>query len=398
MLTIIQPYGSMIFLALVFMLNYPTTVFGQEVRQNENGEMIVVNPDGTWYPLQGSRNTSNSKDPFAEENRSGGPEMMPILNKEEQYLKDVAQQRMELITLGDRLYQQHDQLTIEFNRVKQIRLDLTDRYKQLKKMKSEDLDPIGEGLLMDEIEKARADEEYAKERMARTKEMADLVDEVLQMSDKKMLNSIPDLNKDLLAWRYFLEQERKPAYTQATEVIPPSAPRKNETPPVLSPDCEFSFEGVDEFTGKSRKDLVPRTFFSHTRDELKPYFKDHDYITCNGYMTKMSGNLTFLTLEFVIASQDARYAFGGLDKGSILSIRLLNEEYVRLINTKSDGGVVDPLTNFTTYRAQYQLSEYQMRSLEESEVDQVRVVWRTGYEDYEVFELDFFINQFECLK
>ena len=371
--------------------------FSQEVKQNENGEMIVVNPDGSWYYLQPT-GSSSENDPFAEDGRSNGPEMKAMLTKEEREQEEIEQKRMDLITLGDGLFQQHDQLAQEYNRVKQNRIDLVDRYKQLKKMKSEDLDETGEELFLEEIEEARDEEEFARNRVSKTKEIADFVEQMLQMSDRKMMSTFGELEQKMVAWQHFLAEERAPKHVKIKEVGPKNAKPKVGAPPVLSPDCEFAFAGVDEFTGKSRKDLVTRPFFTHTRDELKPYFKDGDYITCNGYMTKMTGNLIFLTLEFTIASPDAKYAFGGLDKGSILSVRLLNEEYVRLVNTKSDSGILDPLNNYTTYRAQYQLTDYQIRELEESEVDQVRVVWRTGYEDYEVFELDFFMNQFKCLK
>ncbi|MEO1713485.1 MAG: hypothetical protein AAFU60_09150, partial [Bacteroidota bacterium] len=121
--------------------------FSQEVKQNENGEMIVVNPDGSWYYLQPT-GSSSENDPFAEDGRSNGPELTPMLGKEERAQKEIDQKRMDLITLGDGLYQQHDQLSQEYNRVKQNRIELVDRYKQLKKMKSEDLDETGEELFL----------------------------------------------------------------------------------------------------------------------------------------------------------------------------------------------------------------------------------------------------------
>ena len=33
-----------------------------------------------------------------------------------------------------------------------------------------------------------------------------------------------------------------------------------------------------------------------------------------------------------------------------------------------------------------------------SELDKMRVVWRTGYEDYQIYHVDFLINQINCLN
>ena len=38
------------------------------------------------------------------------------------------------------------------------------------------------------------------------------------------------------------------------------------------------------------------------------------------------------------------------------------------------------------------------KALKKGEVDRVRIIWDAGYEDYEVYNLDFFINQFKCLN
>ncbi|MEM8909240.1 MAG: hypothetical protein AAGD05_15445, partial [Bacteroidota bacterium] len=89
--------------------------------------------------------------------------------------------------------------------------------------------------------------------------------------------------------------------------------------------------------------------------------------------------------------------FGVLEKGSILSVKLLNGDAVKLFNTKTSTGTVSKLNKTTVYRGQYLISSDQQKQLKKSEVDKVRIVWSTGYEDYDVYELDFFLDQFNCL-
>ena len=56
------------------------------------------------------------------------------------------------------------------------------------------------------------------------------------------------------------------------------------------------------------------------------------------------------------------------------------------------------INNVYTFRGQYPISKGELKVLRRSEVDRARIVWKTGYEDYDILNVDFFINQFNCLK
>ncbi|MCB0679235.1 MAG: hypothetical protein KDC30_21200, partial [Saprospiraceae bacterium] len=99
-----------------------------------------------------------------------------------------------------------------------------------------------------------------------------------------------------------------------------------------------------------------------------------------------------------IYARDALTAFGGIPNNSVLTVRLLNGETVRLFSTKGDQGMLQPNTDTYVFRGQYRLSISQEKMLAEGEADKLRVVWGTGYEDYEVYNLDFFRDQFRCLN
>ncbi|MFT5386870.1 MAG: hypothetical protein ACI81W_004288, partial [Saprospiraceae bacterium] len=162
-------------------------------------------------------------------------------------------------------------------------------------------------------------------------------------------------------------------------------------------ECNLVFDGVDEFSGKKRKDVAEQLFFTHTNEELRSIFKDQDYMTCTGYLSSLTGGLIFLTLNITIASKSAQREYGILEKGSQINIKLLNGENVRLVNKKTNMGTENTLENSVSYRAQYLISSGDEKELKKSEVDKVRIIWSSGYEDYEIYELDFFIDQFNCL-
>jgi hypothetical protein len=168
------------------------------------------------------------------------------------------------------------------------------------------------------------------------------------------------------------------------------------TPPRFP--CDLAFNQVDKFTGKMRREMQPVVLFSHTPKELRAALRDREYIVCRGFLADLSDGLLFLSLEFSIASNNAPVAFGGIPGGSVLSFLLMNGETARLVNSKSDAGVFNAKTGLYTYRSQFQISGVNERILQSAEIDKMRVVWATGYEDYEVFELDFFRNQINCLR
>jgi len=161
-------------------------------------------------------------------------------------------------------------------------------------------------------------------------------------------------------------------------------------------DCSYTYNGVDEFTQKRRMNLSPRLLFGHTNPELKPYLGDESLVTCTGNLTR-SGGFLILELDFVIRSQYANKEFGVLPKGSQLTLKLLNNEKVTLRNQTLSQGKFDPVEKVFTYTARYTISNKQEKRLEKELLDQVRVMWGTGFDDYPIYEVDFFQRQLRCL-
>ncbi|MCB0664762.1 MAG: hypothetical protein KDC80_03020 [Saprospiraceae bacterium] len=162
--------------------------------------------------------------------------------------------------------------------------------------------------------------------------------------------------------------------------------------------CEFSFHGIDEFTNNLKKEMKEELFFSYTDERLKPFLKDIDYVTCKGYLTSISGGFRYLTLIFTIASKNAAREYGYVKTGSLLNLKLLDGETVSLFTQSENQGILDANSGFTTYKVRYPIDYQKEKSLLKSGVDKVRVVWSSGYEDYEVYNIDFFINQLTCLN
>ncbi len=164
-----------------------------------------------------------------------------------------------------------------------------------------------------------------------------------------------------------------------------------------NPPCTFVYSGVDEFTQKEKRQLTAELLFTQTDKRLKPYMKNKEYVTCRGFLTSLSGGFRYLTLEFDIASRTARQEYGHLKSGSLLNIKLLNGETVSLFSQGDSPGTIGT-GQTTTYSVKYPLDFQKEKIFKKSEIDMVRVVWSTGFEDYEVYNIDFMIKQLACLS
>jgi hypothetical protein len=161
-------------------------------------------------------------------------------------------------------------------------------------------------------------------------------------------------------------------------------------------DCDFAYEGEDEKTGQYRRDLQRRLLFTYTDERLRPYLKDKDYLRCEGYLSSLGG-YRFLTLEFTFAYPNAREAYGFIESGSILTIKLLNGDFINLKSGRMDRGSYDTRREILTYSVYYPIDRGQLGLLRNAEVDFIRVFWSSGYEEYKVYQLDFFQQQLRCL-
>ncbi|MEZ4951881.1 MAG: hypothetical protein R2784_21180, partial [Saprospiraceae bacterium] len=161
--------------------------------------------------------------------------------------------------------------------------------------------------------------------------------------------------------------------------------------------CDILFEGVDEFSGYKRKDLSPELFFNYTPEPLRKLYQDEAFMVCEGSMS-LSQGYYYLNLKITINARKADKNYGFLEKGSLLTIKLLNGEIIRLMNNHSDKGVALKNKEGIVYKSQYGIDPLAIKELKKSEVDKVRLFWSTGYEDYEIYELDFFLHQLKCLE
>jgi hypothetical protein len=161
--------------------------------------------------------------------------------------------------------------------------------------------------------------------------------------------------------------------------------------------CRFDTDTIDMTIGIKRLEIHPEVLFTYTDPDLRPFFKNKDLITCRARLSKI-GPYTYLSVEFQIASSHSQSNFGSLAEGSLLRFRLMDGEYVSLYNLKAHNGRIDPYSGYTIFTGQYALGKSELKKLTSTEADKMRVMWSTGYEDYDIYKVDLLIDQLNCLE
>ena len=162
-------------------------------------------------------------------------------------------------------------------------------------------------------------------------------------------------------------------------------------------NCKIRIDTIDLDSKRRQVQVAPSMIFTHTDPDLRPYFKDKELITCKGSLVKI-GTYVYLNIDFQIGSSHSQNNFGALQKESLLRFKLLNGDYVSLYNIKADRGHIDPYSGNIVFSGQYALGKDEIRKLNSSALDKIRVLWATGYEDYDVYFIEFFKNQLNCLE
>jgi hypothetical protein len=168
------------------------------------------------------------------------------------------------------------------------------------------------------------------------------------------------------------------------------------TPPVRP--CAYALERRDEFTGAIYRETQKAELFRFTNNVKKKVLPEGQaHIICKAALATDGGNGKLL-LEFTIQDASARRTFGGLAPRSLLSLRFLDGELITVFNEANIEGQFNGETGVAVFQAVYPISGALQRKLEKNELDQVRVAWSTGYEDYNVQHIGLFQQLTNCIK
>jgi len=161
-------------------------------------------------------------------------------------------------------------------------------------------------------------------------------------------------------------------------------------------NCYVKYDAYDRLSGKRITELKLEDIFSFTHEKLKPYFTDRPFLTCYAGLSRKKDEY-FLQLKFNVDTKYIKTGYNGLSSNSMLRVTLIGGEKVYLKNIYNDLGTRDVEGKIVTYKGIYPISKNDLKLLKKTELDKMGVEWNGGVEEYEVYNIDFLIKQFECL-
>ncbi len=380
-----------------------TPHFAQEIRTNERGEKIIVYPDGTWqyftnFGVPGDALFDPQDSPDYQTAETGGKypvftgKVLPMNNvyvSTDEDARKIFMRRSQIAQEAVRIAEQRareavqnrEQLERELAQAKrtnasaEVQHNLTIRLEAARKTERE---------TAREVMQARSASQEASELTRKGNYLDELTKITAVESDQ------PSSSEPLL----------EDFYQNIVTLDEATGNLRDRNNVMVNPPhhvCNIAYEGNDESTRQWRRDMQQELLFTHTDERLRVYLKDKEYLRCEGFLTTMGG-FRYLSLEFTFAYPNAREAYGFIEKGSILIIKLLNGDFVTLTAGRMDQGSYDTEAELLTYSVHYPIDRSQLNVLQKSELNSMIMFWSSGYEEYEVFNLDFFMNQINCLE
>lgn len=189
------------------------------------------------------------------------------------------------------------------------------------------------------------------------------------------------------------KKETKSKKDEKVEETPKKAKKVKEAPSY----CTLMTNEVDEFTGKEKKIGKPITLFTHTPEAARKFMRSDDYLNCSANFSRI-GSFKTLHLTITVDSQFGQSEYGTIEDNSALIIKMIDGSTVELVCDKGDQGRVDKIKNQTIYNVFYIVESSFERQLNGGEASKVRLVWSVGFEDYELYDVDFFTRQIKCVQ
>lgn len=137
--------------------------------------------------------------------------------------------------------------------------------------------------------------------------------------------------------------------------------------------------------------------FDYTPGKLKTYFKTNNLMKTNASIRK-EGKDFFLHLQISIMSKDAAKNYGFIAEESLLKLFLINGRSVTLKSSIQSQSRIENYTGNTIYEVHYPLNKENLNNLKKFPLDSTGIMWSSGFEKYEIFQVDVLKTQINCLN
>ncbi len=167
-----------------------------------------------------------------------------------------------------------------------------------------------------------------------------------------------------------------------------------KTAPVID-KCSFA---KIEKAGKLRIiETKAEPLFVFTPENLKAYFREKDLMMVNASVLA-KGKDHYLHLTIKIISKDAAKNYGHIMKESMLRVQFISGTNINLNASEDTYGYIEQYTGYMVYNAFYRIKNEDLGIISKMPIDFVGIMWSSGFEKYDIFNVDVVMNHLSCIK
>jgi len=160
--------------------------------------------------------------------------------------------------------------------------------------------------------------------------------------------------------------------------------------------CEVQ-ESLIPGTGGTRWSTQTDNWFHFTPKLLAHKYSNAPYLTGSGSILH-DGNKYYLQLKIQIQDLNAPQSYGWVEKESPLFLLTMHSKTLEIRAQQEAIGQKDKQARTTSYTILYALPPQVFKTLLKEEISKLRLVWSSGYEDYDIFNIRFLQQHIECLQ
>jgi hypothetical protein len=159
-------------------------------------------------------------------------------------------------------------------------------------------------------------------------------------------------------------------------------------------DCLYATQYGKE--NKPSIELAALPFFTYTSPQLKQYFKEKELMETQASLVREGKNI-FLKLQISIISRDAAKNYGTIPKAGMLRLTFVNGSNVSLFAQEDVRYDIENYTGKAIYSIRYPIQKEDIDALKKTPLDTAGIVWSSGFEMYDIYNVDTIILLFNCL-
>jgi len=164
-------------------------------------------------------------------------------------------------------------------------------------------------------------------------------------------------------------------------------------------DCSYKTNEIDEFTGVKKQILNPTHLIKYTPESLQKRYskKSYDFMECTISASSIEGkNAIFYNCIF--RSKDIYKTYGSIERDAKIIFKFKDGETLECTFSKYNSGETDYDKGVTIYSSYSILDDEQVKALKKNKINKVRIYWSKGYDNYDAYDPDAFINQLPCIE